>query len=154
MLDRMENLMFDNNAKNNQTNFQIINPVTQAQPTKTVWTNFQKCAVQIKRDPCHILDFFKAETGFEGNFANEGQSMILKKKLKTAQITSYFKQYLEAYVICHQCKSLDTEMNRDNKTRMNIITCQHCGASSNKDKIENHYVHTTKQDRKKAKNMI
>lgn len=39
------------------------------------------------------------------------------------------RRYVNDYVLCPMCKSMDTLLDRDSATRLMSIRCQQCGAS-------------------------
>ena len=38
-------------------------------------------------------------------------------------------RYINDYVVCNSCKSLDTLLDRDSSTRIMFLRCQQCSAS-------------------------
>ena len=119
--------------------------------TKTSWVNFQSIATAIRREPQHILDFLKAELDVEGNFGAEG-NMIIHGKWQNKHITNLYKQYLNTYVRCMDCRRLNTDMERDSSTRLQMLTCQDCKATRTVQNIKKGFHAVKRGERKKERN--
>ena len=119
--------------------------------TKTTWTNFTKICTQINREPQHVLDFYKAELDVEGNFGSEG-NLILVGKWQNKHITNLYRQYLQLYVRCADCRKLNTKLERDSSTRLQTLTCQDCKATRTVQNIKKHFHAVKRGERKKERN--
>lgn len=104
----------------------------------------------IKREPQHILDFLKAELDVEGNFGSEG-NLILVGKYQNKHITNLYKQYLQLYVRCLDCRKLNTELTRDSSTRLQYMTCQDCKATRTVQNIKKGFHAVKRGERRKAR---
>ena len=125
--------------------------IRQLTTTKTTWANFHTMATQIRRDPQHILDFFKAELDVEGNFGSDG-NLIIAGKWQAKHITNLWKQYLKEYVRCRDCLKLNTDLTRDSATRLQNMTCLDCNATRTVERIKSGYHAVKRGERRKAKN--
>ena len=126
LLERIENIMnkaTKDDDEEEEKDQKGEDPRTrQLSSTKTTWVNFNSICQQIKREPQHILDFLKAELDVEGNFGSEG-NLIIVGKYQNKHITNLYKQYLNTYVRCLDCRKLNTEIIRDSSTRLMQLTC-------------------------------
>mmetsp|Transcript_26886 Transcript_26886/g.19352 ORF Transcript_26886/g.19352 Transcript_26886/m.19352 type:complete len:81 (-) Transcript_26886:202-444(-) len=77
---------------------------------------------KINRKPDHLLQFFTAELGVEGNFGSEG-NMIFQGRFMSKHITPLYKLYLKDYVRCLNCKQLNTTLAKDQNTRLFMMEC-------------------------------
>ena len=90
----------------------------------TIVRNFQDIADMINRDPKHISKFLMKEFGI--GVTVSGKRLIINRKLTYEQIASKISQYLDSYVMCYECGSPDTEIQKVGRT--NLLTCKACGA--------------------------
>ena len=118
--------------------------------TKTAWQNFDSMRQKINRKPDHMLQFFTAELGVEGNFGNEGH-MIFQGRFQSKHITPLYKHYLSDYVRCLNCKSLNTTLDKDQSTRLFMMECQDCGAKRSVNAIKSGFQAVKRGERRKAR---
>ena len=133
-----------------------LTPVTRPlTSTKTSWVNFSAICQEIKREPVHLLDFIKAELDVEGNLGNqELGNMILQGKYQNKHITALYRQYVEAYVRCRDCKSKHSELTRDSSTRLQNLECKDCGATRTVQNIQKGYHAKREGERRKEKQKV
>ena len=81
-------------------------------------------ADSLNRDPQHILKFLLRELGTAGNL--EGVRAILQGKFNHFLINERIDEYIEKFVICHECNRPDTKIVRED--RIFILKCAACGA--------------------------
>ena len=153
LLERIENIMADKNRDIEEEKEQKSeDPITRhLGSTKTTWQNFYSISQQIKREPQHILDYFKAELDVEGNFGSEN-NLILVGKYQNKNITNLYKQYLGLYVRCIDCKKLNTELTRDSSTRLQNLECKDCGATRTVQNIKKGFHAVRRGERRAARN--
>ena len=82
----------------------------------------------MNRDPEHCKEFLLSELGTTGNMDGQG-SLIIRGKFQAKSVTSILRRYINAYVVCEMCRSLDTSLSRDSATRLYRLYCENCGAS-------------------------
>ncbi len=115
---------------------------------KSTWVNFQAQADALNRDPQHILSYFLSELGCQGNIGSEGQ-MILVGGYMPQHFTRLIRRYTEEFVQCKVCKSMRTEVERDDKTRLTFLRCLHCQATRTVQGIQTHFKATGRGDRRR-----
>lgn len=128
-------------------------PVTRFISTRTSVQNFESLRTKINRPDTHILDFFKVELDVEGIIGPEG-NMILSGKYQNKHINNLYKQYLSEFVRCHDCRKLQTIMDRDKNTRLQTLTCTICGSHRNLPKIAARFHATKRGERRAAKQQL
>lgn len=83
-------------------------------------------------------------------YGGEG-NLILIGKYQNKHIASLYRKYVENYVRCGTCRSMNTELSKDQATRLVNLFCKDCGASRNVESIKKHFHATTRKDRRKVK---
>ncbi|CAD8169146.1 unnamed protein product [Paramecium octaurelia] len=96
-------------------------------PKRIQWKNFEAFCNQINREAQHVSQYFFNLLGTEGQIADE--SLIIRGRQTSTQIEASIKKYLNVYVICSMCRSLDTSLIRDVELRIYIQECKACMAT-------------------------
>ena len=81
--------------------FKIPKAYSDIQGNRTFIKNFKDVAEDLNRDPQHVLKFLLRELGTAGNL--EGSRAILQGKFTHYLINERLEDYVEKYVICHEC---------------------------------------------------
>jgi len=89
----------------------------------TIIRNFNEIANALGRKQDHILKFMLKELAAPGN--NEGNRVIIQRKLKKHIVDGKIKDYAKEYVICHECNRPDTKFTELEGQK--IIKCEACG---------------------------
>jgi len=124
--------------------------ITRVGAKKTGWVNFVSICESMKRSPDHLMAYVFAELGVDGTMAGEGQ-FILKGRFYPRNIESLLRKYIREYVMCGMCRSTDTELVKDQATRLHNIKCRACHATKSCATIKSGFHAVAKGDRKKAK---
>ncbi|MCG2824959.1 MAG: translation initiation factor IF-2 subunit beta [Thermoplasmatales archaeon] len=90
----------------------------------TVIRNFADIADVINREPQHLMASLLKELGTAGNI--DGRRAFLKGKIIGRQIESKFKDYVETFVLCSECRKPDTHLEKEG--RILLLRCDACGA--------------------------
>ena len=101
--------------------------------TKLHWNNVINYLSVIKRSPEHFITFLKTEypdkeISWFSNSISDG-IIIHGKFLKQQIINDIAIKYINQYVICSACKSIDTELVKI--SRINTFECLSCGHNKN-----------------------
>eukprot|EP01033_Poteriospumella_lacustris_P004713 gene4713-3377_t len=118
---------------------------------KTHWTNFNEICLAMARQPDHVFQFFMAELGTEGSIDGNKQ-LIIRGKFAAKYIESLLRKYILEYVSCQMCRSLKTELRRDNVTRLYFADCLECGCSRSVATIRAGFHAQTRADRRALRN--
>ena len=94
------------------------------QGKKTILTNLNQIASHIRRNSEHISKFLMKELATKGTFDQE--KFVLNNKISSKKINPKIEQYVNEFVICHECKKPDTEITKQEKQE--VLHCLACGA--------------------------
>lgn len=103
---------------------QIPEPDIILEGKTTVFRNFGDIAAVLRREPDHILAFILTELGTAGRL--DGKRVIFKGKVGTKQIVDKISDYVNAYVMCSECKRPDTQLLKED--RVLTLVCESCAA--------------------------
>lgn len=118
---------------------------------KTLWVNFQEICSMMQRDPQHVFSFFMAELGTEGSM-DGNQRLIIRGKFVAKYIESLLRKYVVEYVTCEMCRSPNTDLEKNQASRLYFCTCRDCGSSRSVAPIRSGYHATSRADRRAARN--
>lgn len=91
---------------------------------RTIIKNFGEVASIVRREPEHMLKYMAKELASQGLL--EGRTAVFSGKFGMMQVESKFTQYLNTFVLCHECKKPDTKILRED--RLAFLKCEACGA--------------------------
>lgn len=106
--------------------FTIPKAYSEIQGNRTFIKNFKEVADDLNRDPQHVLRFLLRELGTAGNI--EGVRSILQGKFTHYLINEKIADYVDKFVMCHECNRPDTKIIRED--RISILKCSACGAKA------------------------
>lgn len=118
---------------------------------KTMWVNFQEICSMMQRSPEHVMAFFFAELGTDGNM-DGNQRLIIRGKYVPKYIESLLRKYVVEYVTCEMCRSPNTVLQKDSSTRLHFLECKDCGSTRSVAQIRSGYHATSRADRRAARN--
>ncbi len=138
MLQRVySNLKKDNPTYNENKNI-ILEPIKVVREgMRTVFLNFDVECKILNRDRNHMFKFILVELGTTGSLNGTNQ-MIIKGKFNTEEVKTIFLKYVNDYVRCPACKSLNTTLEK--KERITRIDCKRCTSSNTAKPIEVGYI--------------
>ncbi|KAF6006116.1 hypothetical protein HII13_005236 [Brettanomyces bruxellensis] len=79
-----------------------------------------------------------AELGTSGSIDGE-KRLIIKGRFQSKNIESVLRRYIQEYVICKTCKSMNTELKRESANRLHFIVCKACGSTKSVASIKTGY---------------
>ncbi|CAB9498318.1 Eukaryotic translation initiation factor 2 subunit 2 [Seminavis robusta] len=118
---------------------------------KCMWVNFQEICSMMQRDPQHVYQFFMTELGTEGSI-DGNQRLIIRGRYLPKYIESLLRKYIQEYVTCGMCRSPNTDLVKDQGSRLYFCNCRDCGASRAVAAIKAGYHATNRADRRAARN--
>ena len=80
----------------------------------------------LSRSKEHFLAFLLSELATTGSI-DGNDYLIIRGNFQTKQINSVIKKYCADYVLCHNCRSHETSLTKEN--RLTFLICSSCGAS-------------------------
>jgi translation initiation factor 2 subunit 2 len=92
---------------------------------KTVITNFQQIAGQLRRPADHLLKYVLKELATPGEITRSGL-LILGSKIPASRINEKIKQYAYEFVFCPSCGKPDTEILKEGEFA--TLKCTACGS--------------------------
>lgn len=153
LLDRVVDLLQANNPDLVDKKRTKIKPpqLSIVSSKKTLWVNFQEICNMMQRDPQHVYQFFMAELGTEGSI-DGNQRLMIRGKYLDKYIESLLRKYVVEYVTCEMCRSANTDLVKDQSSRLHFCTCRDCGSSRSVAVIKSGYHATSRADRRAARN--
>ena len=106
--------------------FNVPKAYSVIQGNRTFIQNFKEVSEALNRDPQHVLKFLLRELGTAGNL--EGSRAILQGKFTHFLINERIDEYVQKFVVCHECNRPDTRIIRED--RIFILKCSACGAKA------------------------
>mmetsp|Transcript_24611 Transcript_24611/g.58207 ORF Transcript_24611/g.58207 Transcript_24611/m.58207 type:complete len:231 (-) Transcript_24611:305-997(-) len=152
LLDLVVDLLQTNNPALVDKKKRNIKPpqMTMLTSKKTMWVNFQEICSMMQRSPDHVMQFFFAELGTDGNM-DGNQRLIIRGKYVPKYIESLLRKYVVEYVTCEMCRSPNTVLKKDSSTRLSFLECSDCGSTRSVAAIRAGYHATTRTDRRTAR---
>ncbi|GMF05799.1 unnamed protein product [Ambrosiozyma monospora] len=138
-------------AGGQQTKLKIPPPEVQRDGNKkTMFANVQTIATVLQRTPEHLIQYLFAELGTSGSIDGE-KRLIIRGRFQGKNIEGVLRRYIQDYVICKTCKSMNTELKRENANRLHFIVCKACGSTKSVASIKTGYqAHVGVNRRKKV----
>jgi translation initiation factor 2 subunit 2 len=152
LLDRVVGLLQANNPDLVEKKRTRIKPpqLQLMSSKKTMWQNYQEICSMMQRDPQHVYQFFMAELGTEGSI-DGNQRLIIRGKYVAKYIESLLRKYVIEYVTCEMCRSPNTDLVKDQGSRLYFCNCRDCGSSRSVAPIKSGYHATSRADRRAAR---
>lgn len=122
LLDIIFEIINDNNQLFGNKNLNISKPDIKYENRKTFWYNFHQNCSQINRTVEQLKKFIDKEMSVETSI-NDKSNLILKGKYNFSMIASTYKKYIKNYVQCTTCKSINTEIVRNQSNRLDYLKC-------------------------------
>lgn len=105
---------------------------------KTAFANIYQIAQVLQRNPEHLVQYLFAELGTSGSIDGE-KRLIIKGRYQPKHIEGVLRKYIQEYVICKTCKSMNTELKRESANRLHFIVCKACGSTKSVSSIRTGY---------------
>ena len=118
---------------------------------KTVFANLMEICAAMHRPHEHVTQYLMAELGTSGTLDGTNR-LIIKGRFLPKVFEGVLRHYFIDYVICQMCKSSDTQLVKDPKTRLSSCVCQACGASRSVAAIQKGFSAVQRGDRRKQRN--
>ncbi len=90
---------------------------------QTAIKNFSDIAKILRRDAGHIAKFMFKELAIPGSIRNG--ELVFQGKVYANLINQRIAEYVERFVLCHECKKPDTTLEEN---KITTIKCEACGA--------------------------
>jgi translation initiation factor 2 beta subunit (eIF-2beta)/eIF-5 len=129
LLERLYTLLKQSGKYKEKKNKLIIPaPILVRQGGKhIIWTNFAITARKMNRTPEHLSKYILSEICAVGSLTGD-KSLNIKGRYRERQIHTLVSKYINLYVKCKNCKSINTELEKDKISRLMLMKCD-CGAN-------------------------
>ncbi|AQZ09430.1 SUI3 (YPL237W) [Zygosaccharomyces parabailii] len=132
LLSRFFNILRANNPElagdKSGPKFRIPPPVCLRDGKKTIFSNIQDISEKLQRSPEHLIQYLFAELGTSGSV--DGQKrLVIKGKFQSKQMENVLRRYILEYVTCKTCKSINTELKKEQSNRLFFLVCKSCGST-------------------------
>lgn len=97
-----------------------------AEGNKTIVRNFGAVVDTVRRKREDVMKYLSKELAVPVNM--DGDRLILQRKFFGDLINKKFEDYVNAYVICKQCRKPDTHLEMMGHVKM--VACEACGAKN------------------------
>ena len=107
----------------------------------------------MKREPQHVLNFYKNELGCEGTIGAENM-LILNGGYQQKHFIKIIKNYIGTYVKCNICGGYNTIIEKNIKDRLDYLKCDPvigCGASRTVPPLATAFRAVRRGERRKAR---
>ncbi|KAH0474453.1 MAG: uncharacterized protein KVP18_002972 [Porospora cf. gigantea A] len=153
LLDRVQLLISTHNPGLQGSRKIMVKPpeVSRVGSKRVAWTNFAEICKALNRTPDHVYQFVLSELGTVGSVAADGRHLVLKGRYGQKHIESLLRKYITEYVSCYMCKSPNTELVKDSRTRLFNIKCDACGASRSVTTIRSGFHAVSRGERMRAR---
>ncbi|CAI8494019.1 unnamed protein product [Hanseniaspora opuntiae] len=151
LLSRFFNILKQNNpelaGEKSSTKFRIPPPVCQRDGKKTIFVNIEEICEKLQRSTDHLIQYLYAELGTSGSI--DGQKrLIIKGKFVGKQMENVLRRYILEYVTCKTCKSINTELKKEQSNRLFFLVCKSCGSTRSVSTIKSGFQATVKRVKK------
>lgn len=96
------------------------------QGSKTIIRNFDAILQKIRREPAIVVKYFSRELAVPASV--EGGKLVLNGKFYERNLRDKLQSFVDAAVICKECKRPDTKIVE--KDGIRTLVCEACGARS------------------------
>jgi len=72
-------------------------------------------------------------------------------KYQPKYVETLLRKYIAEFVQCHMCRNVETDLRRDNVSRLFFMDCKACGSSRSVAPIKAGFHATSKGERRKAR---
>ena len=153
MLGRVFGILREKNPQLSEKSKTIIKPpqVLREGTKKTVFANLMEICNAMHRPSEHVTQYLLAELGTSGTLDGQ-QRLVLKGRFLPKVFEGVLRHYFIDYVICNMCKSSDTQLVKEQSSRLSYCRCQACGASRSVGSIASGFRAVGKGERRKARN--
>ncbi|KAL6939370.1 hypothetical protein ACO0RG_003207 [Hanseniaspora osmophila] len=151
LLSRFFDILRENNpelaGERSGAKFRIPPPVVQRDGKKSIFVNIQDISEKLQRNPEHLIQYLFAELGTSGSV--DGQKrLVIKGKFQSKQMEGVLRRYIIEYVTCKTCKSINTELRKEQSNRLFFLVCKSCGSTRSVSSIKSGFQATVKRIRK------
>ena len=152
LLGRVFGILREKNPALSEKAKTIVKPpqVLREGTKKTVFANLMEICNAMHRPHEHVVQYLLAELGTTGTLDGQ-QRLVLKGRFLPKVFEGVLRHYFIDYVICNMCKSSNTELVKEQSSRLSYCRCQACGASRSVGAINKGFSAVGKGERRRAR---
>lgn len=126
----MLNFLYSNLESTEKSKIILSRPIIDKSSGKAVWKNVKEFLRNINRQPEHFLSFISKETNGCANWLSSHKSdgIIFTININQDKISTLMQKYITENVLCKQCNSYNSKMERDVELRKYKIICNDCNS--------------------------
>jgi translation initiation factor 2 subunit 2 len=114
---------------------------------KTIFLNFEETCIKLHRESDHVVAYISTELGTTVSI-QEGGRLVLRGRFNQKGIENILRNYINEYVLCGSCKSVDTYFKKSELNKLFFLKCEVCKASRFINPIKAGFVAQTKRKKK------
>lgn len=127
--------------------FRIPPPICLRDGKKTIFSNIEDISEKLQRSTEHLIQYLFAELGTSGSV--DGQKrLVIKGKFQSKQMENVLRRYIMEYVTCKTCKSINTDLKKEQSNRLFFLVCKSCGSTRSVSSIKTGFQATVGKRRK------
>jgi translation initiation factor 2 subunit 2 len=114
---------------------------------KTIFLNFEEICIKLHRESDHVVAYISTELGTTVSI-QEGGRLVLRGRFNQKGIENILRNYINEYVLCGSCKSVNTYFKKSELNKLFFLKCEVCKASRFINPIKAGFVAQTKRKKK------
>nr|UXY88247.1 translation initiation factor eiF2 beta-subunit [Cryptomonas curvata] len=114
---------------------------------KTIFLNFEETCIKLHRESDHVVAYISTELGTTVSI-QEGGRLVLRGRFNQKGIENILRNYINEYVLCGSCKSVNTYFKKSELNKLFFLKCEVCRASRFINPIKAGFVAQTKRKKK------
>lgn len=114
---------------------------------KTIFLNFEETCIKLHRESDHVVAYISTELGTTVSI-QEGGRLVLRGRFNQKGIENILRNYINEYVLCGSCKSVNTYFKKSEVNKLFFLKCEVCKASRFINPIKAGFVAQTKRKKK------
>ena len=122
-IEELLNRIYDETGTIGKNKTVLSQPQITNKNKKTFVHNFRELCIILKRDELMVMNYLVKETKLVLSISEKGE-LIIGNILRQPQIDKLFRSFIENFVQCSLCKSINTEFIKKNK--IDHISCNKC----------------------------
>lgn len=111
--------------------------------------NFGEICNALRRPTTHVQSFVDAELATSSALDGEAQALTLLGKFTDKQLEQLLRKYIHEYVVCAQCKALETVLGK--VRREFVLLCSCCNAETSRPAISRGFRAVRRGERRTAR---
>lgn len=124
LLDRIYN---NQQISNTKTRINLPKLQIHCENRKTFFSNYYKICQELNRNENDFIKFVQKELS-TGTSINGNNELVIDGTYREKNMEKIIMNYIENYVKCRMCKSLQTQINKEQ--RNTVLFCNKCKAST------------------------